>query len=78
MKARTVALMLGLVPVAVVVGYGVVLAVVVVVGTILGPFNPADDDTLRERIPEALAYLTGGATTLVILVVGWRHLSLER
>jgi len=39
---------------------------------VLPPFQPSDGDTLREFIPVALAYLTWGATTLVILVLGWR------
>jgi len=39
---------------------------------VLPPFQPSDARQVGEFIPVALAYLTWGATTLVILVLGWR------
>jgi hypothetical protein len=73
MNARNVAFVAGLVAVALVVGFGAGLAVIRVVGAVL-PFQPSDDDTLREFIPVALAYLAWGATSLIIIVLGWRRL----
>ena len=50
------------------------MAVVGILNAVLPPFQLTDDDTLRERIPVALAYPTWWATTLVIVVLGWRWL----
>lgn len=62
-----------LIVVAIVVGFAVGGGVIVVTG-ILWPFNePADDDTLRNRLPVALAYLAWGLTSLAIFVFGWRR-----
>ncbi len=72
MKARSVAFVVGLVAVAVSPGFGAGIAVVAIGNAVLPPFQRSDDDTLREFIPVALAYLAWSATTLVILVLGWR------
>ena len=50
------------------------MAVVGILNAVLPPFQLADDDTLRERIPVALAHPTWWSTTLVIVVLGWRWL----
>lgn len=73
MNARTVAFLVGLIALAVVLGFGAGMAVVAIGKAVLPPFQPSDDDTLREFIPVALAYLAWGATTLIVLVLGWRR-----
>lgn len=72
MEARSLAFVVSLVAVAVSLGLGAGMAVVAIGNAVLPPFQRSDDDTLREFIPVALAYLAWGATTLVILVLGWR------
>lgn len=54
------------------------MAVIGISNAILPPFQMADDDTLRERIPVALAYLAWGVTTLVVMLLGWRWLRRTR
>ena len=71
---RWAALLLSLGTIAVVVGFGVALIVIVILQAILPPFRPSDDDTLRELVPAVLAYLAWGAGTLVTLVLGWRRI----
>ena len=40
---------------------------------ILPPFRyPADDDTLRELVPVAIAYATWSLTSLVGAILAWR------
>lgn len=68
---RTASWVIGLIAVAILAGFVAMMAVIGLANALLPPFQPADDDTLRERIPVALAYLAWGGTTLVILVVGW-------
>ncbi|PZR64005.1 MAG: hypothetical protein DLM71_03985 [Chloroflexi bacterium] len=41
-------------------------------GAVQGPFQPQWDDSWRERVPVALAYLLLGAGTLGGLAVAWR------
>ncbi len=69
---------LALVAVAVVVGFAAAWGVMTVLGAMLPPFQPEDDDTLREYIPVALAYMTWAATTLIVLVVGLGRLRQSR
>lgn len=78
MRAKTIALAVGLAAAAVFLGFGAGMSVIGISNAILPPFQVADDDTLRERIPVALAYLTWGATMLVILVLGWPWLRRTR
>lgn len=74
MTTRKPILALGLLALAVFVGFSAGWGLLLVMNAILPPFRPEDDDTLRERIPVALTYLTWAATTLVVLVAGWRQL----
>lgn len=74
MTMRAPILALGLLAFAVFVGFCAGWGLLLVMNAILPPFRPEDDDTLRERIPVALTYLTWAATTLVVLVAGWRQL----
>jgi hypothetical protein len=71
---RRAILLLGLLALAVFMGFCVGWGVLLALNAVLPPFRPEDDDTLRERIPVALTYLTWAATTLVVLVVGWRRI----
>ena len=71
---RRAVLSLGLLAVAVFVGFCVGWGVLLTLDAVLPPFRPEDDDTLRELIPVALTYLTWAATTLVVLVAGWRRI----
>ncbi len=57
--------------VAIRLGSCAVFAVIGLSNVILPPFGPEDDDTLREFIPVALAYLVGGVTTVLVVVAGW-------
>ncbi len=74
MTMRKLILALGLLAFAVFVGFCAGWGLFLVMNAILPSFRPEDDDTLRERIPVALTYLTWAATTLVVLAVGWRQL----
>jgi hypothetical protein len=63
---------------AIVIGFGAAASLTVIVNAIW-PFNyPQDDDTLRERLPVALAYFTWAGTALIVFVLGWRFLSRAR
>ena len=53
-------------------------AVIVTANAVLPPFGPGDDDTLRERVPVALAYAVWLGTSLLVLRAGWRLLSRRR
>ena len=77
MSGKIIALTIGLAGVAVLVGFGMAMGLISITNAIW-PFQPGDDDTLRERIPVALAYLTWAATALVVFVVGWRSLRRAR
>lgn len=57
----------GLIAVAVIAGFFAMTAVVALANALL-------PETVRERIPAALAYLAWGGTTLVVLVLGWMWL----
>jgi ABC-type antimicrobial peptide transport system permease subunit len=65
---------LGLLVVAVFVGLAAALGLSYAMTALLPPFRPEDDDTMREFIPVAIAYLTWVLTTTVVLVVSWRRL----
>jgi len=67
-------LALGLLAFAVFVGLCTGWGLLLVMNAVLPPFRPEDGDTLREFIPVALAYLTMAATTLLVLVAGWRRI----
>lgn len=54
------------------------MAVIGISNAILPPFQTADDDTLRERVPVAFAYLAWGVTTLVVMLLGSRWLRRTR
>lgn len=64
--------------VAILIGTGAVFAVIGLSNVILPPFRPEADDTLREFIPVATAYLMGGVTTVLVVVAGWRWISRRR
>ncbi len=70
---RKLLLVLGLLAFAVFVGFCAGWGLLLVMNAVLPPFRPEDDDTLREFIPVALAYLTMAVTTLLVLVAGWRR-----
>ncbi len=40
---------------------------------LIAPWRPGDDDTLRDRLPVALAYAVQAGTTLVVIVAAWRR-----
>jgi hypothetical protein len=63
-----------LVAAALFVGFGMAWGFLVTVNSLLPPFRPEDDDTLREFIPVVLTYGIWGLTTLVVLVLGGRWL----
>ena len=63
---------LGLAVAAVAAGFAAGWLVIGVLGAILPPFGPQDDDTLRDRVPVVLAYLAWGVTSLAVFVLGWR------
>jgi len=69
MNARTATSVIGLIAVAVLLGFGAGAAVVAIGKAVLPPLQPSDDDTLREFSSVALAHLAWGATTLVVLVL---------
>jgi hypothetical protein len=71
---RWIALLLSVATVAVIVGFGAAVVVLMILQAVLPPFQPSDDDTLRELVPAVLAYLAWGAGTLVTLVLGWRRI----
>lgn len=71
---RRAVLLLVLLALAVFVGFCAGWGVLLVLTAVLPSFRPEDDDTLRERIPVAMTYLTWAATTLVVLVAGWRRI----
>lgn len=71
---RWIALLLSLGTIAVVVGFGAAVLVLVLLEAVLPPFQPADDDTLRAFVPVVLAYLAWGVGTVVTLVLGWRRI----
>lgn len=54
------------------IGFGLALAVIGLWGAVQGPFQPAWDDTWRERVPVGLGYLTWGATIVTGLIIAWR------
>ncbi len=66
--------LIALLTVAVFVGLGMGVAVLLWVSAVLPPFRREDGDTLREFVPVALAYSAWGTTTLVVLLVGWRRM----
>jgi uncharacterized membrane protein YedE/YeeE len=71
-SVRRAALFLLIAGAAVAVGFGLGMVVIVMWGVVQGPFQPAWDDTWRERVPVGLAYLIWGATIIGGLVLGWR------
>ncbi len=75
MSARTGLWIGGVVVLAAVLGYLAALAVIEIARVILPPFQPDDDDTLREFVPVVLAYATWLVTSLAVAVVAarWRR-----
>ncbi len=67
-------LALGLLVLAVGIGFLVAWGLLYTMIAVLPPFRPEDDETLREFIPAALTYLTWGTTTLIVFIVGLRRL----
>ncbi|MGI8872305.1 MAG: hypothetical protein ACR2KI_06880 [Candidatus Limnocylindria bacterium] len=54
------------------IGFALAYGVIQLWGAVQGPFQPQWDDSWRERVPVALAYLLLGAGTLGGLAVAWR------
>jgi len=75
---KAVALWLTLTTTALIIGFGLAWVVLAAVNAALPPFGIEDDDTLRERIPVALAYGTWAMTTLVGAVLSWRWVRRRR
>lgn len=72
MTAKKAILAMVLAAVAIAAGFGAAAGLITIVNAVW-PFNyPQDDDTLRDRLPVALAYLTWAVTALVVFVLGWR------
>ncbi len=67
-------LTIGLLALALFVGFCVGWGLLLTMNAFLPPFRPEDDDTLRERIPVAATYATWALTTLLVLVAGWRRI----
>jgi MFS superfamily sulfate permease-like transporter len=74
MSLRTTALVAGLIPLSIFLGFVTGMGLIEILNAVLPPFQPSDDDTMREFVPAALAYLIWGATTLVTLILAWRRL----
>jgi hypothetical protein len=75
MSVRTGVWVAGVIVLAAAAGYLAALAVIEIARAILPPFQPDDDDTLREFVPVALAYATWLLTSLAVVVVAatWRR-----
>jgi hypothetical protein len=75
MRAQTGLWIAGVIVLAAAAGYLAALAVIEIARAILPPFQPDDDDTLREFAPVALAYATWVLTSLAVVVVAarWRR-----
>jgi hypothetical protein len=71
---RWIALLLSLGTIAIVIGFGAAVLVLIFLEAVLPQFQPADDDTLRAFVPVVLAYLAWGVGTVVTLVLGWRRI----
>jgi hypothetical protein len=74
MHLRTVAISAVVVSVAIVVGFLAGMAVITVLGVIVPFREDVDDDTMREVVPVALAYLTWTVTTIAIATLALRRL----
>ncbi len=74
MTTRKPIVALGLLALAVFVGFCAGWGLLLVMNAVLPPFRPEDGGTLREFIPVALAYLTMAVTALLVLVAGWRRI----
>lgn len=74
MTTRSALLAVGLLALALFVGFCVGWGLLLVLNAILPPFRPEDDDTLREFIPVALTYGTWAVTTLILVMAGWRRI----
>lgn len=64
---------------AIVLGLAALAGIVVAFGFLwalnfVSPFQPQDDDTLRERLPVAAAYLLWAATAVLVAIAGYRRL----
>jgi predicted lysophospholipase L1 biosynthesis ABC-type transport system permease subunit len=71
---RWIALLLSLGTIAIVVGFAAAIVVLLLLQAILPPFQPSDDDTLREFVPAVLAYAAWGAGGLATAILGWRRI----
>lgn len=56
---------------AVLVGFALAMGFISAINFV-SPFQPGDDDTLRERLPVVLAYLIWGTSALGVFILGWR------
>lgn len=74
MNMRRIGLGLAVVAFALGVGFVAGVAVLLVLNTVLPPFRPEDDDTLREFVPVVLAYATMASTAVLAVVVAWRRI----
>lgn len=75
---KTIALGAALVVAGILLGFGAAGVVIGISNAILPPFRPEDDDTLREFIPVAMAYLAWGVTTVVVVLADWRWIGRRR
>ena len=55
------------------IGFAAGVGVIAISNLVLPPFQLADDESPRELIPVALAYLTMAGTTALVAVVTWRR-----
>lgn len=75
MLVKAIAL-LAIAATAVILGFAAGIAVIAIANSVLPPFREdVDDDTIREFVPVALAYLAWVATSAVVILVGWRRLT---
>ncbi|MCI0581632.1 MAG: hypothetical protein L0227_01855 [Chloroflexi bacterium] len=68
------ALLLSVGTIAVVAGFAAAVFVLVLLEAVLPPFQPSDEDTIRQLVPAVLAYGAWAAVTIVSLVLGWRRI----
>jgi hypothetical protein len=59
--------------VAVVVGFGLALVVLLAVNAALPPFRPEDDETMREFVPAVLTYGTWMIVSVIGSFAAWRR-----
>lgn len=77
-RPKSLVALIGLAGVAVLSGVATVFAVILVLNLVLPAFQPADDDTLRERLPVLVGYMAGAGVGLLVFAVGSRRLIRRR